>query len=285
MAPLPVPSATSSYELITVPVVASVNTCSRLGRAPVCPATTVSYASRGVSSAYTIVSLAMTPSIVAALDALAAVAVADAADTAGVRLVSAIGLDWATSVDSTWPDLSVTTTKSPPYTRRPWYVRWYGTYCRPCLEVITGLAAKLSLADACSCAGRAATRAAAPPAARVAGPAACAGAGAACAVPVATAADTAIVTAATAPRVMARLTAVLPSREPARPFGRAPRNAVAQMWQARRCPESRCVGDRPWVCRYLGLVLSSRNRAIRLAVAGGFVAGPQSRQAIRVAPT
>src|SRR6185369_16624057 len=88
-------------------------------------------------------------------------------------------------------------------------------------EVITGVAAKLSLADACSCAGRAATRAAAPPAARVAGPAAGAGAGAACAVPVAAAADTAIVTAATAPKVMARLTAVLPSRERARPFGRA----------------------------------------------------------------
>jgi len=47
-----------------------------------------------------------------------------------------------------------------------------------------------------------------------------AGAGAACAVPVATPADTAMVTAATAAMVMARFTAVLPSREPARPFGR-----------------------------------------------------------------
>src|SRR4029078_5681601 len=101
--------------------------------------------------------------------------------TAGVRLVSAIGLDWGPSGDSTWPDLSVTTTKSPPYTRRPWYVRWYGTYCRPCLEVITGVAAKLSLADACSCAGRAATRAAAPPAARGAGVAGRGGGGARCA--------------------------------------------------------------------------------------------------------
>ncbi len=54
---------------MTLPVVASVNTCSRLGRWPVCPATTVSYASRGVSSPYTIVSLALTPSIVAAVDA------------------------------------------------------------------------------------------------------------------------------------------------------------------------------------------------------------------------
>ena len=148
---------------MTLPVVASTNTCSRLGRWPVWPATTVSYASRGVSSPYTIVSLAVTPSIVAAFDAFVAVAAAVAPDTAGVRLVSAIGLVWATSVDSTWPALSVTTTKSPPYTRRPWYVRWYGTYCRPCFEVITGRAAKLSWADACSCAGRAATRAAAAP--------------------------------------------------------------------------------------------------------------------------
>jgi hypothetical protein len=99
---------------MTLPVVASMNTCSRLGRWPVCPATTVSYASRGVSSPYTIVSLALTPSIVAAVDALVAVAAAVAADTAGVRLASAIGLVWATSVDSTWPALSVTTTKSPP---------------------------------------------------------------------------------------------------------------------------------------------------------------------------
>ena len=33
---------------------------------------------------------------------------------------------------------------SPPYVRRPWKVRWYGTYCRPSLEVMTGRAAKLS---------------------------------------------------------------------------------------------------------------------------------------------
>ncbi len=79
-----------------------------------CPATTVSYASRGVSSPYTMVSLAVTPSTAAAFDDVVAVAAAVAADTAGVRLVSAIGLVWATSVDSTWPAALVTTTKSPP---------------------------------------------------------------------------------------------------------------------------------------------------------------------------
>ena len=97
-----------------MPVVASTKTCSLLGRRPVCPATTASYASRGVSSAYTILSLAVTPSTVAAVEAERAVAAAVAADTAGVRLVSAIGFVCATSVDSTWPAWLVTTTKSPP---------------------------------------------------------------------------------------------------------------------------------------------------------------------------
>src|SRR5262249_45608038 len=68
MAALPVPSLseTSSYRYSTAPLVASTNTCSRLGDAPRWPATTVSQASRGVpASANTTSRAALTESTVA----------------------------------------------------------------------------------------------------------------------------------------------------------------------------------------------------------------------------
>src|SRR5262249_45955665 len=55
------------------------------------------------------------------------------------------------------PLASVTTTKSPPITGRPLYVRSYGTYCRPWGTEMTGLATNASLAPALRTAGRVAT--------------------------------------------------------------------------------------------------------------------------------
>ena len=89
-----------------------------------------------MSRAYTASRVPFTDSTVAFETSRAEVS-AVAAATEGVSVDSEIGLDCATDVDSVRPAASVTTTKSPPYTGRPWKVREYGTYCRPSLDFCT----------------------------------------------------------------------------------------------------------------------------------------------------
>ena len=59
---------------------------------------------------------------------------------------------------TTWPSERVTTTKSPPTTGRPLYVRSYGTYCSPLVPATTECWTKASDELACRRAGRLATR-------------------------------------------------------------------------------------------------------------------------------
>ncbi|GAA2696694.1 hypothetical protein GCM10010428_78000 [Actinosynnema pretiosum subsp. pretiosum] len=68
-----------------------------------------------------------------------------------------IGVVWASEV-VTWQSGATTTTKSPPSTGRPRWVRSYGGYPTP--STVLGLSAvKPSSAAACNCSGLAATRA------------------------------------------------------------------------------------------------------------------------------
>jgi hypothetical protein len=60
-----------------------------------------------------------------------AVPAAASARTVAVRSGIVTGCDIADDTLSTVPWLSVTTTASPPTMGRPWYVRSYGTYCKP----------------------------------------------------------------------------------------------------------------------------------------------------------
>src|SRR5215217_2886572 len=138
--------------------------------------------------------------MVAAFDAERAAVSAAGLVTDGTVDRRAIAVSWPTDVDSGWPALSVTTTKSPPYTGRPWWVRRYGTYCRPSLEEMTACCVNVSPAAACNAGAFAATRLAAARAASTVGLAGAA-AGAACAAVAVAAATT---RAAAAPSTKAR---------------------------------------------------------------------------------
>ncbi len=65
---------------------------------------------------------------------LAAICSAAAWVTFGCTSRPVMAVFWATDVAATRPDGSTTTTKSPPMTGIPRYVRWYGTYCQPADE-------------------------------------------------------------------------------------------------------------------------------------------------------
>src|SRR6266540_2043680 len=90
--------------------------------------------------------------VVIALRFAAAGVSAGVVDRAPIRLVC------ATEVPVMWPAASVITTKSPPNTGRPLYVRSYGTNWVPSSTEMTGRAAYVSPALAYSAAARRATR-------------------------------------------------------------------------------------------------------------------------------
>src|SRR6266508_4972345 len=86
--------------------------------------------------------------------------------TTGVVDRLPIALVWATEVPTTRPSASVFTTKSPPKTSRPLYVRTYGAYWKPPPPDRTGLAVYASPVLVWSAAARRATRSCAALAAR-----------------------------------------------------------------------------------------------------------------------
>ena len=129
--PVPLSCTMVSRVCRTAPVVASTSTTSRLAPSVPIPSTVDSHASVGaVSSAYTtrwVSSIPLTDFSVAAA-AFSAMALA----SRGFVPRPAMTCFCATEVELTRPDGSTTTTKSPPTTGRPRYVRSYGTYRQPC---------------------------------------------------------------------------------------------------------------------------------------------------------
>src|SRR5262245_53954385 len=125
--PVPVPCMTCSVAFNTAPVAASTSTDSRLYPSAPVPVSVVSQANFAApSSAYTTSVVPSTPLTV--VSCLRATASASALDTRGITDMLPIGRLCATEVNFVWPVTSVTTTKSPPTTRRPLYVRSNGTY-------------------------------------------------------------------------------------------------------------------------------------------------------------
>jgi hypothetical protein len=111
----------------TAPFRASTSTVRRLGPSADVPRTVLSQASRAAlpSSATT---TSVVPSTVSTVVSCAlATSAAASPVSVGVTASSPIGLVCATDVYFAWPLPSVITTKSPPVTGRPLYVRVYGT--------------------------------------------------------------------------------------------------------------------------------------------------------------
>lgn len=150
--PLPVPVAkcTSSSDSITPPVRASTYT-SRTERSPslVRPLIRTFHARRGVASACT--ARPGLPRRAALRRVARAFLVAAAEVTFGFTERPPIALRCATVVVRIWPSSLVTTTKSPPRTGRPSWVRVYDANCRPLPPLITGFAANRSPALTFSC--------------------------------------------------------------------------------------------------------------------------------------
>jgi hypothetical protein len=116
-AAVPEPCSTCSWVWSTAPVSASTSTVNRLGPSAFVPSTVDSQASLGVSSASTTSWVPSTPLTPATF--VRATASASAAVSFGVTARAPTACRWATEVYRTCPAESVTTTKSPPTTRRP----------------------------------------------------------------------------------------------------------------------------------------------------------------------
>ncbi len=121
-APVPVPCAICSRDSRTSPVVASIQARCQETSPSWVPRTSTSYASLvpasrcQMTSSGVVVSAPWSASVAAAC-------VARAASIDGVVLPISTGASWATDEPTTWPDSFARTTKSPPTTRRPSWVR------------------------------------------------------------------------------------------------------------------------------------------------------------------
>jgi hypothetical protein len=122
--PVPVMVSISSNEPITLPVDAFVMTCNRDGVWPSLaqPATTVSHASTGDPVLASTNSSAAPVEVTFPENAAFAVARAFAALTFGV-VPRDSGADRPTELPVKAPSAPTRMMKSPPYTRRPWYLR------------------------------------------------------------------------------------------------------------------------------------------------------------------
>jgi hypothetical protein len=120
--PVPVPAAsvTCSSVLSTLPVTASTLTVSRLGPPARVPSTVVCQASLAAAPRSASTTSRVPSTLRTEVSCLRAVAWAARPEIFGVTDRAPIALVWATEVYRTTPPASVITTKSPPWTARPW---------------------------------------------------------------------------------------------------------------------------------------------------------------------